>query len=75
MVELVLTGPKGHFTLGSVTHLAGDRETQVNGDGSDLVELRFRSRDDLDRHDDTHGDLTEFLQRHLDTVQEKVTHA
>ena len=56
----MLTGPKGKTALGCITDLGCDREVDGARDDRDLVKLRFRSTDDLER-----GDLRAFLAEHL----------
>ena len=58
-IDLVLTGPKGHFALGRIAELAADREFQA-GARHDVLRLRFLAVEDLDR-----GDLREFLAEHV----------
>ncbi len=61
-LELALAGPAGHFTLGRIAQLGGDREL-VAGPGLDVVKLRFQSVEDLER-----GDLGAFIREHLATL-------
>ena len=42
-VDLVLTGPKGHFALGRITELGAEREFQA-GPERDTLRLQFRRR-------------------------------
>lgn len=58
-VELVLTGPRGHFALGRISELAMEREF-LPGKQRDTVKLQFRSLADLER-----GDLWDFVRLHL----------
>ncbi len=57
-----LTGPKGRFALGRLTHLAADREFQAGGD-RDMIKLRFVDTEDLAR-----GDLNDFLREHCESL-------
>ncbi len=59
-LELILTGPKNLVGFGRVTGLAWDRELNGNHPDRDLIKLRFRSEDDLNK-----GDLRVFLGEHL----------
>ena len=74
-VELVMTGPAGHFALGSVAHLGIDRSTQPVNDSREQVRVKFASRDDLERRDNDHGDLEFFLRSHHATVKQEMIHA
>jgi excinuclease ABC subunit A len=58
-VDLVLSGPKGHFALGRLTELGVDREF-TSGSRLDTLRLRFVDGEDLDR-----GDLRAFLAEHV----------
>ena len=64
-LDLVLTGPKDRFTLGRVAKLARHREMDTLRPDRDFVKLKFRSTDDL-----REGDLTVFLNEHLQEVRE-----
>jgi excinuclease ABC subunit A len=66
-VDLVLTGPKGHFALGRIAELGADREFTA-GPRLDALRLRFADAEDLDR-----GDLREFLAEHKATVESRKT--
>ncbi|MBW3598876.1 MAG: ATP-binding cassette domain-containing protein, partial [Planctomycetes bacterium] len=59
-LNLVLTGPKGKTALGRITDLGCDRAVDGAREDRDLVKLRFRTLDDLDR-----GDLRTFLTEHF----------
>ncbi|REJ66425.1 MAG: excinuclease ABC subunit UvrA [Planctomycetota bacterium] len=74
-LELVMTGPAGHFALGSVAHLGQDRATQGAGDSREQVRIKLVGRDDLERRDNEHGDLEFFLREHRATVKQEVVHA
>ena len=58
-----LTGPKGCATLGRLTGLARDRGLDATRPDRDVVQLRFRTVEDLHK-----GDLVAFLQDHRDAV-------
>lgn len=62
-VNLVLSGPKGKIALGRTTDLGYDRELDATREDRDLVKLRFRTLNDLER-----GDLRQFLKEHLESV-------
>jgi excinuclease ABC subunit A len=68
-VDLVLTGPRGKFTLGRIADLAADRELQ-SGNQRDSIKLRFTATDDLER-----GDLRKFLGEHLEGLVEPTYNA
>ncbi len=57
-LELHLSGPKGRFALGRLTHLGAAQEFH-SGTERDVVKLRFVDAEDL-----TRGDLHEFLREH-----------
>jgi len=59
-VYLTLTGPKGHFAMGRITALGYSPAFDAERPEADLVRLRFRSVEDLQR-----GDLPAFLKEHL----------
>jgi excinuclease ABC subunit A len=63
-VYLTLAGPKGRFALGRLTGLGHSPALDAERPEVDLVRLRFRSLEDLQR-----GDLAEFLKEHLATVK------
>ncbi len=65
-VHLVLTGPKGRFALGRLTSLGHDPELDGERPDCDLIRLKFRSHDDLNR-----GDLPGLLKEHLKSLSEK----
>ncbi|MGE0607213.1 MAG: excinuclease ABC subunit UvrA [Pirellulales bacterium] len=65
-IELVLTGPKGHFALGRVAGLAAERDF-VPGPEKDIIKLRFRTSDDV-----AQGDLARFVKEHVGKIGEKV---
>jgi hypothetical protein len=58
-VVLSLTGPKGAVPLGRITELARDRELDESKEDYDVVKLKFRAVQDLQR-----SDLVEFLKEH-----------
>ena len=60
-LELTLTGPKNMVGFGRVTGLAWDRELNGNHPKRDLIKLRFRTEDDVEK-----GDLFQFLSEHLE---------
>ena len=62
-VHLCLMGPKGRFALGQITTLGHNPELDAERPEHDLIQLQFRSIDDL-----TGGDLAGFLQEHLAAV-------
>jgi excinuclease ABC subunit A len=64
-VHLVLTGPKDRFALGQLTALGHDPELDAERPDHDLIRLKFRSHDDLNR-----GDLPGLLQEHLKSLRE-----
>ena len=64
-VHLVLTGPKGRFALGQLTALGHDPELDAEPPDHDLIRLKFRSHDDLNR-----GDLPGLLKEHLKSLAE-----
>ncbi|MDI9446660.1 MAG: excinuclease ABC subunit UvrA, partial [Planctomycetota bacterium] len=68
-VHLVLAGPKGRFTLGQVRKLGHEPELDAQRSESDLIRLKFRSLEDVDR-----GRLAEFLGRHQAAVAENGRH-
>ena len=61
-VHLALSGPKGRFALGRIRQLGRDPELDGERPERDLIRLKFRSVDDLER-----GDLAAFLKEHLDS--------
>jgi excinuclease ABC subunit A len=63
-VDLTLAGPKGRFALGRLTGLGYDPQLDGERPDVDLVRLKFRSTQDLER-----GDLVAFLKEHLATVK------
>jgi excinuclease ABC subunit A len=63
-VDLTLAGPKGCFALGRLTGLGYDPELDGERPDVDLVRLKFRSSEDLER-----GDLAAFLKEHLARVR------
>ncbi len=56
VVELVLRAPKNRVALGRIAHLARDRSLDATHEDRDVVKLRFRTLEDLER-----GDLANFL--------------
>jgi excinuclease ABC subunit A len=65
-VYLHLTGPKGRFALGQITGLGIDPEVDGQNADYDVLQLHFRTMDDLKR-----GDLPGFLREHLAAVRGK----
>jgi excinuclease ABC subunit A len=63
-LDLVLTGPKDQFTLGSVAHLATESEMVTDGEDRDRVKLRFRKPEDMGD-----GQLADFLRAHLEKLK------
>jgi excinuclease ABC subunit A len=61
-LELTLTGPHGHFALGKIAELGLERDF-APGKSLDVVKLRFRTAEDLER-----GELREFIREHLATL-------
>ena len=59
-VYLHLTGPKGRFAQGRIAGLGFDAEVNGEKPGMDVLRLKFRSAEDLQR-----GDLAGFLKEHL----------
>jgi len=59
-LDLTLSGPKGHFTLGRVSNLGHAPEFDAGGEEVDLIKLHFRTIGDLHR-----GKLAEFLAEHV----------
>jgi len=64
-VRLDLRGPKGLFGFGRVTKLARERELDTSRAEYDLLQLTFRTVEDLRR-----GDLAAFLKEHLQAVKQ-----
>ncbi len=62
-VDLQLNGPKGRFALGRLTDLGCDRNFDATRPDLDLVQLSFRTLEDLHR-----GGLPDFLIEHLTTI-------
>jgi excinuclease ABC subunit A len=62
-VYLTLTGPKNHFALGRLTDLGHHPELDGDRPDKDLVRLRFRSKQDVEK-----GDLRGFLKQHLAAI-------
>jgi excinuclease ABC subunit A len=65
-VRLELRGPKGRFGFGRVTGLGCDRDFDTARPDYDLLQLMFRSVEDLHR-----GDLAEFLKEHLSASEQE----
>ncbi|MCC6123534.1 MAG: excinuclease ABC subunit UvrA [Pirellulales bacterium] len=65
-VYLHLAGPKGRFALGQITNLGIDPEVDGQRPDYDLLQLHFRTLEDLKR-----GDLPGFLEEHLAAVRGK----
>jgi excinuclease ABC subunit A len=65
-VYLHLTGPKGRFALGQITDLGIDPEVGGQHIDHDVIQLHFRTLDDLKR-----GNLPGFLKEHLAAVRGK----
>jgi excinuclease ABC subunit A len=61
-VELILTGPKGAFTLGRVLEMGADRELDTMRE-RDVVRIQFTTKRDLAK-----GGFGEFLREHLERV-------
>jgi excinuclease ABC subunit A len=66
-VRLDLRSPKGQFGFGRVTDLGCDRNFDAARPEYDLLQLMFRTVEDLHR-----GDLAEFLKEHLESFQKNV---
>ncbi len=64
-VYLHLAGPKGRFALGQITNLGIDPEVDGQRPDCDMLQLHFRTLDDLAR-----GDLSGFLKEHIAAVRE-----
>jgi excinuclease ABC subunit A len=62
-LDLNLNGPKDAFALGSIAHLARERELDVTSPDRDFVKLKFRTLEDLHK-----GELMDFLTQHRDSV-------
>ena len=62
-VYLHLTGPKGRFAQGRIAGLGFDAEVNGEKPGMDVLRMKFRSTDDLQR-----GDLAGFLKEHLEAL-------
>jgi excinuclease ABC subunit A len=65
-VYLTLCGPKGRIAFGRITGLGFDPQLDGQRPDVDLIRLKFRSQEDLER-----GDLAGFLQEHVATVAGK----
>ncbi len=63
-VELILSGPKGRFTMGRVADLGVEPEFDGSREEIDIIKLRFVTEDDLHR-----GDLAAFLREHAAAIQ------
>ncbi len=63
-VELILSGPKGRFTMGRVADLGVEPEFDGSRAEIDIIKLRFIAEDDLHR-----GDLAAFLREHAAAIQ------
>jgi len=62
-IDLVLSGPKGAFQLGSVAELGTTPSLDTDADDRDQVKLRFVTTDEL------HAENTAaFLRMHLETL-------
>jgi excinuclease ABC subunit A len=59
-LQLSLTGPKDFVALGRIAGLARHRQLEPGKNGRDVIKLKFRTRQDLQR-----GDLAEFLSEHV----------
>ena len=64
-LELSLTGPKDHVTLGRIAHLGSDREVVSKNDDLDVVKIRFDARENLEHADPRYGTLADFLTEHV----------
>ncbi len=64
-VRLDLRGPKDRFGFGRMTDLGRDRSFDAARPEYDLLQLMFRTAEDLHR-----GDLVDFLKEHLAAFQE-----
>ena len=62
-LDLVLSGPKSSASLGRVAELAREPRVDTSHQQRDVVKLKFRDVDDLER-----GDLKQFLQEHLGRI-------
>jgi excinuclease ABC subunit A len=65
-VYLALCGPKGRIAFGRITGLGFDPQLDGGRPDVDLIRLKFRSQEDLER-----GDLAGFLQEHVAAVAGK----
>ena len=65
-VELILSGPKGRFTMGRIAELGKEPEFDGTRPNVDIVKLRFVTEDDLHR-----GDLPAFLREHAVAAEER----
>jgi len=63
-VHLVLTGPKGRFTLGQIKDFGHGPSLDGRQEDRDMVRLKFRNSQDLAR-----GDLAAFLKKHLSELK------
>jgi len=64
-VRLDLRSPKGKFGFGRVTELGCDRNFDTARPEYDLLQLMFRTVEDLHQ-----GDLPDFLKEHLASFQD-----
>jgi excinuclease ABC subunit A len=63
-VHLALLGPKGRFTQGRLGGLGFEARVDGSRSGFDVLRLKFRTLDDLDR-----GALPAFLKEHLASLE------
>ncbi|NOY30815.1 MAG: excinuclease ABC subunit A, partial [Planctomycetes bacterium] len=63
-VDVVLNGPSGAFATGRIAELASQRAISAEDDDRDQVKLRFLAPEDLEQ-----GDLSGFLEEHLEAVR------
>jgi len=63
-VDVVLNGPRGAFATGRIAKLASQRAISAEEDDRDQVKLRFLAPEDLEQ-----GDLSGFLEEHLEAVR------
>jgi hypothetical protein len=59
-LDLCLQGPKNQVGFGRTTSLAWEREFDSTRPDRDIIKLRFRTVEDLQK-----GDLAGFLREHL----------
>jgi excinuclease ABC subunit A len=62
-IELALTGPKGHFSMGRIADLGHEPEFDARPE-ADVIKLHFCNEDDLHR-----GDLASLLTAHAASIQ------